>query len=509
MNILDRAVAWVSPEAGLRRVRARAASDLLARAYDAAKPGRRTDGWTDLTGGRSANAQIGPSLARMRENARDLVRNNAYGARAVEVLAGMIVGTGIIPQSRASSRPLARKIDKLWASWSAACDADWQLDFYGLQALITRTVIESGEALVRFRPRRIDDGLPLPLQLQVLEGDFLDSSKTANGGNIVVNGVEFDAIGRRVAYWLFSSHPDEAGIRRRSLTSSRVPASEVLHVYRKMRPGQVRGVPWFAPVLMRAYDLAGYEEAELLRKKIESCFVAFVTQPDGGGGPKIGVAEKQEAGRRIESFEPGMVEYLQPGEDVEFGAPSSSQGYRDYIGTQLHGFAAGVGTTYEQLTGDLSQVNYSSYRAGQLDQRTIVEQFRWLSLIPMLCVPVWGRFIGEAVIMGAIRQADEASEWMPPAFESIDPGKDAKADEMMMRNGTLTLPQAIARKGYDPEAQLEEIARFNKRMDELGITLDCDPRRGKSGAANGQDGSAGKPAGGSADADEAGGGKDD
>jgi lambda family phage portal protein len=480
MNWLDQAIAWVSPETGLRRMRARRAGELVRLAYEGARTTRRTDGW--VATGNSANAEIAMALSRLRERSRDLVRNNAYAARAVAEVAGNAVGTGITAQARGGSPELNQAIDAAWADWIEQCDADGQLDFYGIQAMVARTVFESGECLVRFRQRPASDGFKIPVQLQVLEPDYLDQSKTEKTATgYVIQGVEFDLVGRRTFYWLFGQHPGEVTQTslRGALTSTRVPASEILHVYRKDRPGQVRGVPWLAPVVITLRDLDEYEEAELVRKKIEACFAAFVTQPQGPEGPVIAPATTDTAtGHRIESFEPGMIEYLKPGEEISFSTPSTSSGYRDYVAAKQATIATGLRLTYEQLTGDLSRVNYSSYRAGLLSFRNGIESFRWLSFIPMLCIPVWQRFQTVAFAAGVIPEPGPfAAEWTPPGFGSVDPYKDSVATLNRIRAGTLTLRQAIAEQGYDPDAQLEQIAEINRLLDERGIILDCDPRR--------------------------------
>ncbi len=85
----------------------------------------------------------------------------------------------------------------------------------------------------------------------------------------------------------------------------------MLHIYEKDRE-QVRGVPWFAPVIINMRDLDEYAEAELVRKKIEACFAAFVTQPEGAEGPSIGPMRKEDR-EDVETVEPGMVRYLNAG----------------------------------------------------------------------------------------------------------------------------------------------------------------------------------------------------
>jgi lambda family phage portal protein len=234
-------------------------------------------------------------------------------------------------------------------------------------------------------------------------------------------------------------------------------------------------------------DLDGYDDAELWRKKIEACFAAFVVQNNGADGPIVGNVSRKgnTAGgepQKVEEFRPGMIEYLQPGEDVRFGNPSSDGNYESYERVQLHAIAAGLGITYEQLTGDLSQVNYSSLRAGLLEFRRLVEMLRGHVFIPKICDPIWRRFIDRALIAGVINKADYAVSWTPPKFEMVDPLKDAQADTLMMRNGTLTQKEAIARQGYDPDQQIQEIAATNNQLDALGVILDSDPRKtAKSG----------------------------
>jgi lambda family phage portal protein len=417
MNWIDRAIGAVAPGTALRRLRQRQALGLMQRAYEGARAGRRTEGW--VTGASGANTEIAPALPRLRERSRDLVRNNPYAAKAVNALVSNLVGTGIVPRARAKRATAARLADQLWLSFASRCDADGMTDFGGLQALIVRSMAESGEVLVRFRDRRVEDALPVPLQLQVLEPDHLDSAKTGElaDGGFIIQGIEFDAVGRRRSYWLFPTHPGEA--RGMSLVSRPVPARQVLHLYERLRPGQVRGVPWFAPVILKLRDLDDYDDAELMRKKIEACFAAFVTGAQDED--TLGKAQMTRAGDRIEAFEPGMIEYLEPGKDVKFATPSANGGYAEYMRLQLHALAAGVGLTYELLTGDLSQVNYSSIRAGLIEFRRRMEALQWQVIVPGLCQPVWTRFVELAQAPGKLPEGEITAEWTAPRFEAVDP----------------------------------------------------------------------------------------
>ena len=156
MNWLDRAIGAVAPGAALRRARQRQALGHLTRAYEGARTGRRTEGW--VAAGTSANAEIGPALSRLRERSRDLVRNNPYATKAVQALVSNLVGTGIVPRARSSRQRLVKAADQLWQAFAEAADADGLTDLYGLQALVARSLAESGEVLVRLRDRRLEDG---------------------------------------------------------------------------------------------------------------------------------------------------------------------------------------------------------------------------------------------------------------------------------------------------------------------------------------------------------------
>jgi capsid protein len=210
-----------------------------------------------------------------------------------------------------------------------------------------------------------------------------------------------------------------------------------------------------------------------------------VQQPEGIDGDPLGLSGTDpSSGLPVESFQPGMVEYLKPGQEIKFNNPPAAGGYREYKMTELQGIMAGIGLPYELGTGDMSQVNYSSWRGGMLGFRNTVEAFRWLTLIPLFAMPVWRRFIDTLILLGKIPQAVSTNpkvslrsvQWTAPRFESVDPVKDAEAVLKDVRMGRKTWFEAVLENGYDPTTQLEQIALFNKLVDKFEIILDSDPR---------------------------------
>lgn len=468
MAWIDDVVSWISPRQGFKRARYRAALDHL-RSYEGATAGRRSTGWN--TSASSANADIAKDAKRLRENSRDLLKNNGYALRAISSLVANAIGTGIY----ANVGPY----QSLWDRWVDECDADGDRDFFGLQELVARSAFESGEVFVRLRQRREEDGLSVPLQLQVLEADYLDTTKsqTLPNGGFILQGIEVDALGRRAAYWMFPQHPGESGLFQRELKSRRIPATSVLHVYEKTRPGQMRGVPRLAAAIVRLKDLADYEDAELVRKKIEACLAGFVTTSDES--LTLGTKRtEQGTGRRIEQFEPGMIEYLQPGEAVTFNTPSKSDGYGGYTQTQLRAIAASIGVTYEQMTGDLSMVNYSSMRAGLVEFRRMVQSWQWLTFIPQLCRPTFDAFKEQADISGRGLRQEVIAKWTPPKWEYVNPAEDVKSSKEAVMGGLKSLSECIREQGYEPMSVFTEISEERKQMQALGITVDTTVQEG-------------------------------
>jgi lambda family phage portal protein len=481
MNWFDRTIGWFSPVAQLRRERARIGIEMARRAmlrYEGAQTGRRTDGW--ITSGGSANAELGPDLSRLRNRSRDLARNNSFAKKALRTYVDSAIGNGIVPRADTGDKKLDQKIDQAFLEWSEGCDADGQLDFYGLQRLICRTERLSGESLVRYRIRESSDA-KIPLELQILEPDYIDTAKNwfvDDQGKYTIYGVQFDKWGRRIGYWLFGSHPGEV-IRTnpKDFISQIVPADQILHIYDKDRPGAVRGAPNFHSIVLKLRDIDEYSDAEIVRKKVEACLAAFVTTPEGQNGATLGQASTAtDNSQRIERLEPGMIEYCKPGEEITFNTPTGSGGFREYKTTELHEVAAGADVTYESMTGDLSLVNYSSYRAGYGEFQTAVEAYRWLLLAPMALNPIWRKFIDIGVVAGVIPEAKYGVKWTAPAFRALDPQKENEADKIAIRAGLKTFPEAVSERGYVPERQIAEIASTNKAFDEAGIILDIDPR---------------------------------
>lgn len=442
------------------------------RNYEGASKSKRLGRW--FTSNRSANDEIRMALPTLRDRARDLRRNNPYANKAIQVITSNVIGKGIRTQIRGeNAENTDGPIEKAWKTWAytTACDFEGRNDLLGLQRLIMDAVAESGEVLVR---RRFDSSKDVPLQFQVLEADFLDTSLTNTSsvnGNNIIQGIEFDSLGRRVGYHIFETHPTgiDAAFTLSAGKSNFIPESEILHIYRMERPGQARGVPWLSPVIIRLKDLDDFEDAQLVRQKIAACFTAFVRDINTD-------VEELDCDDLGDKIEPGIIEFLPPGKTVEFANPPSVDNYKEFTSQVLHSIAAGVGITYESLTGDLNEVNFSSARMGWIEFHRNIEGWRQHIMINHFLDPVIKEFMNVMEILGA---NTSNISWVntPPRREMIDPTKEVPAIVKSVRAGLTTLSDEILAQGKDPIEQLNQVKKDNDLLDKLEIWLDSDPRR--------------------------------
>lgn len=465
MNVIDQIVGFFNPKAGLQRQRYRMATEML-RGFEAASRGRRLGNWK--AGGQSANEENKGSIKVLRERSRDLYRNNPYARRAIEGLANNLVGTGIRPAPIDVTDANDRRIKRLWRAWAnkVKCDFDGKNNFYGLQWLAAKTMFESGEVLI-VRRRSNDKSLPLPFQLQVLEADYIDTAKDRlplpNGGEIK-QGIEYDGSGRITAYWLFDRHPGDAW----HTTAKRVPAADVLHIYPVERPGQIRGIPAGTASMVRVKDFDEYEDAQLIKQKISACLSVVLTAD--GDGTVTG-----EAGTTMEDFEriePGMIYKAKPGQEVSVVNPPTVDNYDVYTRTILRAVASGYGVTYEMMTGDLSNVNFSSGRMGWIEFHRLVTRLQELVVVPQMCDPIWDWFMDAAVLSMALRPTQTAeATWTCPRREMIDPVKETTAQVEGIKGALTSWSETVRMNGYDPDEVFDEIKKDHDRFKKAGLVV--------------------------------------
>lgn len=448
--------------------------------YDAAGTGRRMRGWVaPSTGPNKAIA----GLQNIRNRARDAARNDWSGESATQKWVSNLVGIGITPRLKhIPAGPRKRELAAMWDRWVQQSDADGALNFYGQQALVVRAWLDSGEVFARKRMRTFDSGMEVPLQVQLIEAEFvpLMDADTWPGmpvGNKIRQGVELDRRGQRVAYWMHRDHPGDGMTDTSRLL--RIPAAEVLHIYEVKRPGQLRGVSALASVLARLRSLADYDDAVLERQKIANLFAAFITRGVGGDGDTDPLTnlpmDFASDGSALAGLQPGIMQELDYGQDIKFAnPPEAGTTYSDYVRTQHLGTAAASGMPYEIFSGDIREVSDRTLRVLINEFRRFAEQRQWHTIIPMFCQPVRQWWTDAAVLAGRVTAAEAPDvalvEWAPHGWAHIHPVQDPQGKKLEVEAGFRSRSSVIGERGDDPDTVDAERAADKAREDALGLS---------------------------------------
>ncbi|CAA7615721.1 phage portal protein [Magnetospirillum sp. UT-4] len=451
--------------------------------FEAAQGSRRLKGFQPSRA--HVNTLIAAAGSDITARARYLVRNNGYALNAAESWTGNAVGTGIKPSSLIADKDLKALVQQLWLAWTDESDAEGLTDFYGQQRRAAREVFIAGEVFFRLRPRRPEDGLTVPLQLQMLPSEMLPLTRTEilPGGNVIRQGIEFDRIGRRVAYHFLRRHPGDCTDPGLVGETVRVPATEIIHVIDPVESGQLRGVSRLAPAIVKLFLLDQYDDAELERKKIAAMYAMFVTSPAPADVIDL-VPADDGSGDRIVEVQPGQVVPLEPGEQIQTSAPADVGGsYEPFEYRTLLQISAATGVPYAYLSNDMLKANYSNSRMALLEFRRRVEAWQHSVMVHQMCRVVWQRWMDVAVLSGALdipgyernRAAFIACSWLPPKWDWVDPLKDAKAEIEQIDAGLKSRTQALAERGFDAEQVDAEIAADRDREQRLGLSFGATP----------------------------------
>jgi len=488
---IDGAVALISPARAAKRAHARNVyRNISGSGYPSGQPSRAHENWRPAN--RSPDLEMSGTADETRARARALVRENAYARGILNAKVRNVVGAGIRPQCRVKNgneldREFVAAAEKLFRRWAKVCDITGRLHFFEMQAAVVREVHESGECLVHFVASD-DPARPVKLALELIDADqiasdaFYPRNINLDTGNEVRRGIEIDAAGRPVAYWVYRHHPND--VNSLKLKMERLDAANVLHIFRQERIGQTRGMSSFAPVVWWLKNLGFYVENEMQSSAVASCFGVAIKTIDGGATDSLGDAASSEAtdstGRRFGTLHPGMIAELLPGEDITTINPSrQASNSAEFINLMLRSMAVGTGLSYERLSRDYSKTNYSSNRASDLeDRREFRMEQQWL--INVLCEPVWKRLMIHGVAEGADGFPDDASflgdfdewtehAWLPPGWEWVDPKNEAEASKIALETVLTTLTDELGDRGRDLEDTLRTRHQELALIAELGL----------------------------------------
>ncbi|OGW80882.1 MAG: phage portal protein [Omnitrophica bacterium RIFCSPHIGHO2_02_FULL_51_18] len=494
---IDNVISFFSPKAGFKRRMYREANNVSQKfgAYKGASRDRLRSSW--IPGGGSADQDLLPELSDIRERSRDLNRNDAHASGITSTMTVNVIGTGIRPQSRVDKEELGiddkvteefqRKAERIWKRWIPYADAGERMDFYEIQQLVDRQILENGEAIIV--PLRLEEkDRPYPLALQLIESDRLNTPPDKKSDKAVRSGVRIGENGEPVSYFIQKTHPGDISHRTREEAMQYIEIQakgimgrkNIFHLYYVSRSGQTRGVPFFAPVLTYFKDLAEYAEAELVAARIAACFSLFITSEASMDVAVNSAYEKNQSGQIIESLEPGMIKHLMPGESItSFNPQRPSATFEPFVDRILRAISAALGLPYELVAKDFSKTNYSSARAALLEARRYFKvRQEWLA--QKLCQPVWEMLLEEAYLRGEIDAGNfyekgrpmpawVRARWIAPGWSWVDPLKEVKASREAIAGNISSLADEVAGQGKDWEEILEQRAREEQKRKELDL----------------------------------------
>lgn len=459
---------------------------ILARVHEATRPSRSRKLAPDFGSG---NAIVSQDARTLRDQARRLERDHDISRNALNILVQNTVGSGIdvIPAPRRSGEPvdvaLAAQLRDLWDDWWDRPEVTWSHDFGKCQDLLARSLYRDGESLFQTLSGPVaflDHGSLVPFSIELFEADLLplDFNDAARG---ILQGIERNAWGRRLAYHLYKRHPgDPQGY---TTETKRVPAEFVHHIALIDRIHQVRGLSVFASVIGRLEDIKDYEDSERIAAKVAASLSAQIIkgQPEQYGqatNDAMASAAVVESGQPYRSLtmRPGLIaDDLLPGERVEvIDSKRPNPNTETFRTGQLRAAAGGFGVSYSSLSLDYNG-SYSAQR------QELVEKWGGYHkagefYIAQVMRPIWRGFVQAAVLSGRVQlprgwtlRELAAATYVRPVMPWIDPKKEA--DARAMQEDRLWVPpqRNVLEMGSDPNDVLQQRAEWNAQARSLGL----------------------------------------
>lgn len=484
---IDRALTLVNPQAAYKRL----AWKQGIRSYDGGSTGGNNAAWVAVNAPAEQTNSVQRDLLRAR--ARDLERNSDIAESVIGPFERNVVGTGIKVQAKVLKKDgetedekLNKQMEEIFETWCEAenCDITGELDFEEMQEMIIRRMIVDGgvASILSNNPYPKAD---IPFILQLREVDEIDSTKFSYGGasqNRIINGVELNEYNKPVAYYFKTITPDGLTLG----DSKRIPADRVLFLHKKKRISQVREVSRLASTAERIRDVNEYSEAISVKERILACLSVFIKKmlPNTGGVGRGNTLSKDgKTGYNEMTLAPGLITELQPGDDVASVNPAGqASNAKEFITSQQRLIGSGQGLSYEAVSRDMSQVNYSSARQGLLEDKKTYEMFQRY-LIKHFCRRVYREVITNAVLAGKLNIPDFFSDkerylrhsWIAPGTPWIDPLKEVKANEAALNSNQTTLAQICASSGTD----WREVAKQRAKEIEFTKSLNINQEEGQ------------------------------
>lgn len=446
------------------------------------------------------NALLRNDLRKLRARSRDLARNDDTARRFLNILKQNVLGhSGILLQAKnklRSGKPDKKWNDEIEREWKlfgqkrrrrgqfespSACG---QLTLREIAWLILWNRAIDGECFVQILP-----GYPHNrhrFAVRFLNPDLLDSGYCVEqpSGNRVEMGIEFDEFDRPVAYHFSEQHPNRK-FSRASAKRLRIPASQIIHIFRREYIGQKRGIPDFAAIMHKAKMLNGVHEAIVIGWRVAASKMGFFVNEDPD---PMDIGQPDESGDFVMDATPGSFEKMPTGFsdlklfDPDYPTSTYESGHRVFM-QQL---SNGLNVSSPTLSNDYSGVNYSSLRQALLEDR---EGWRCVQaeMIDDCYQPLFdewyewtARITGRISTAAPGRQLEPVIAWQPRGWPWVDPLKEVKAHVTAIDANLRTRQSIIAETtGADFADTVQELGEEKAMLDEHGLVTAAEPTPGE------------------------------
>lgn len=429
--------------------------------------------------GGSADAELLPSLTELRNRCRNLARNSGTMKRYLQLLRDNVMGENGL---RVQSDP---RVEEAWLRWCKSPTVDGVMHLIDFQHQAVQSWGRDGEYFVEFvYSSRFPDGVALnPLESDMCDHTLNDVAK--GSGNRIRMGVEIDAFNRPVAYHFLTEHPGDISwwSPKTQRRYRRVPAEKVLHIYKRLRPGQTRGEPPAASIVNDIKMLDGYREAEVMNRRIASATMGFFSRelPKADGITALADrTEKDEDGEDefIMDLEPGTMKQLPDGMRFDKFDPGGSQtDYAQFESQVKKNISLGLGISTMSLGMETAGISYSNGRTIVQEDRDFykAEQGFWGRMLMARVFAVWATMHtlsrGSTIAPTKLQRIIDEVKVRGRGWTWVDPLKEVKANAEALMSNQTSLTQIAADQGMDVEDLLAEIERDNALLEQYGLTM--------------------------------------
>lgn len=461
LNRLDKLIEWVAPVWAAKRIAAR---DFNA-SYRGTAPTRSSGSWSESQSMTGIRVPTKVQQRGARNRSRSLDRNNVLASSILDRAIENIIGTGIQVQPTTGVKDFDRQALDAWSRFKDSCDVTKRFHYDYMQRLMLRSCFRDGDVGAIMVD---NNGQP---QKQLIEGDYLESPPSKYIGGIAVDGVELDASGAPLKFWIRTVDQDW------KTTFTSIPERDFQFLACLDRFQEYRGMPLFTQAFDWFDNIEGYAEGTVITARAGTLFSLLIKKNGSNGAVSKLPSMTNSAGnsQRYKSIEGGTIKYLEPDEDVVQVDPKHpTQSFPESIASFCRFVGLKFGLPIEEVLLDYSRANYTVSRAIKMKIQRVAEihqqnfasnivsrDYRWV--------------ISKAIKTGLITARPPQNYWqhdiIPDPIPLVDPLKDLQASQLGIEMCVNSRTSVARENGKDFLKIIEQNKLDRESMNAAGVPI--------------------------------------